>query len=66
MMLRLTSDVSIDPARVAATEWVRRHYINGSSSTLVVTMEDGRTHRFEHRPGYDPYAIERAIHEALR
>lgn len=45
-MIRVTSDLTINPAFVSFMEWERRHYVNGpGDSVLLITMADGRVHR---------------------
>lgn len=50
--------LSINAQYVADMKWEHRHYINGSESTLVITMNDGRTHRVQ---GEEAYALEKQI-----
>lgn len=57
-------DLKINRDHLVSLSWDRRHYMNGSSSTLVITMIDGAEHRIEYWPGgYGPdaYEIERRI-----
>ena len=42
--------VSIDA--IESVEIDSRHYMNGSSTYLVVKLRSGTTHRFEHAPHY--------------
>ena len=65
-MVRVTSDLVINPAFVSFMSWDRRHYVNGPGDTvLLITMADGTVHRVQHQPhllgGTDAYAAERAI-----
>jgi len=69
-MIRVTSDLSINPAFVSHMAWDRRHYMNGpGDSVLVITMADGTAHRVTHQPwmldGTDGYDVERRILEAV-
>jgi hypothetical protein len=43
----------INPEHVVSAEVETRHYMNGSSSYLVVVLDDGRTLRREHGWGFD-------------
>lgn len=63
-MIRISMDVMIDPMEVAHMEWDRRFYMNGSDSTLVITMSTGRVYRLRSDPynlEYAPSKIEQAI-----
>lgn len=64
MMIR-AGDVSFNPACVAEMEWDRRFYVNGSESTLIITMQDGKQHRIKYQPHLlgvaDPYEVERQV-----
>jgi len=57
--------LSINREAVADVQRDSRHYMNGSETTLVVTMLDGRVHRIKHSMSiYDPidiYEIERLL-----
>ena len=64
-MIRITPDLSINPAMVASVERDNRFYANGSAFYLVITMNDGKVHRVEHGYGVDIFAIEKAIGEAV-
>lgn len=69
-MIRIDNDRHINPAFVASMEWQHRHYMNGSDSILVITMDDGTAHRVKHEPWYlngpDALKVEREIISALK
>lgn len=46
----------INPTHVISAEIERRHYMNGSTSTLVVRFDNGKEFRREHGWGFDAYA----------
>ena len=46
----------INPAHVVSAEVETRHYMNGSSSRLVVKMDDGSRIVQEHGFGFDAFA----------
>lgn len=68
-MIRIDRDRHVNPAYVAFLEWDHRHYMNGSSSALIITMHDGSQHRVRDESHYmggaDPFAVERAILAAI-
>lgn len=64
-MIRLTSEISINPALVASVQLDHRFYMNGSATWLIITMADGKVHRVEHGYGVDVFAIEKAINAAV-
>lgn len=69
VFVRITKDLAVNRDRVASVEWDRRHYMNGSESFLVVTMDDGRVHRIPNRYGtYDApdiYKVERELTQRM-
>lgn len=65
MLIRITNELSINPAHVASVQQDNRFYMNGSATYLVITMADGKVHRVEHGWGVDVFAIEKQINEAL-
>lgn len=50
--IRCGRDLTVNRNEVASVEWDRRMYMNGSSSWLVITMNDGRQHRIESTYGH--------------
>lgn len=62
MLLKLTSELYVDPLRVSALEWVRSDY---RPTTLNIHMATGASHSLEHAPhrmdGVDCYKIQDAI-----
>ena len=65
-LVRITRDLSINPADVSACVIDQRHYMNGPGPAwLVVSMRDRSEHRVEHTPhhlgGTDIYAIKRQL-----
>lgn len=60
-LVRVTSDLSINPACVASMSWDRAY----SYTTFIITMVDGAQHRLRHEPylmgGFDGYDAERRI-----
>lgn len=63
--IKLTDNVSVRRDQIASAELDSRHYMNGSSTQLVVQMIDGKRHFIEHRNyGYSPvdvFALKRQI-----
>lgn len=60
-LLSLTPDLAVNPALVASVSWDRSDY---RPSALVITMQDGATHRVDHLPnnyGADGYEVERKL-----
>lgn len=47
---------TINPAYVVSAKVDTRHYMNGSKSTLVVTMVNGHVIRKDHGYGFDAWA----------
>jgi hypothetical protein len=47
----------VNPAMIVSAEVETRHYVNGSSSCLVIFMCDGRIIRAEHGFGFDAFAV---------
>ena len=56
----------INPQYVVSAEVETRHYMNGSSSYLVVRLTDGQTIRREHNLGFDVYAAFDKIQAAMK
>lgn len=54
----------ISPVHVVSAEIETRHYMNGTSSWLVVHMDDGQRMRIEHGYGFDAYAALDNIRDA--
>jgi hypothetical protein len=50
---------------IASLELGQRHYMNGTTSTLVVTMRCGRKYRIESNPWVDVYALHDVIKKAM-
>lgn len=63
MMIQV-GQLSINPAYIAAVELDNRFYMNGSETYLVVTMVDGRVHRFKNGFDIDVHKIKKAIEAA--
>lgn len=66
MLIRISRDLSVNPAAIVSLAWERRHYFNmAGDSTLVITMADGATHRVRHEPhlmdGADAYEVEKRL-----
>lgn len=57
-------DTTIDPREIEFTEWSHRHYVNGSTSTLVIHLKSGRTIRVDGGP--EAYEAERVFKESRR
>ncbi|WP_275789733.1 hypothetical protein [Pararhizobium gei] len=63
--VRIDAERQINPADVSAMVWDRRFYMNGSATTLVITMRDGSVHRLENDAWTDAFAIEQKIQAAV-
>ncbi len=63
-LTRLTRELSVNKELVASVHWDRSY----SSTALVVTMQDGTTHRIKDTSNYtggdDCYAIEKKLLDA--
>jgi hypothetical protein len=46
----------VNPAHIVSAEIETRHYVNGSASKLVVTLDNGQRIEREHGFGFDVYA----------
>lgn len=66
-LIQIGNDARISRDMVASLEWRRPTYANAAStSTLVITLKDGRVFKVDHRPHnshfpQDAYAIEREL-----
>lgn len=58
MKLLINGDVEISTGAIERYEWERSHYIDGTKSTLVITMVDGTRHRVG---GMEAYEVERKL-----
>lgn len=56
----------INPAFVVSAKVDTRHYMNGSQSTLVVTMSNGHEIRKDHGYGFDAWAELIKLEAAMR
>lgn len=54
----------VSSSYIVSAEVDTRHYMNGSSSALVVKMADGSTIRKEHGFGFDAYETLKRIKDA--
>ena len=66
--IRLPRNIAVAIDAIASVEIDSRHYCNGSSTHLVVTLRNGKIHRFEHTPHYldgvDVYKLHKEICDA--
>ncbi len=65
MMLKITDDLTINPAMVASLETTQYHYVNGpGDASLIITMENGTRHVVKHGWGINIYEIQKKIEAA--
>jgi hypothetical protein len=64
MMINLTPNLSVNSDQVAAVDIEHRHYFNGSTSHLVITLITGRAIRIEHGFGVDIYKLKEQLDAA--
>lgn len=59
-LVRLTADLIVNPAHIAAVSWDRGY----SYSALIITLVDGTRHSIRHEGYTDCYAIEKKLLDA--
>lgn len=61
MILRLTSELSVDPAEVQSLAWDSTY---DGRRTLVITMKGGKEHKLKNDGHTDAYAVEKLLLKA--
>lgn len=65
-MIKLTESISINPLLVVDMFIDTRHYMNGSTTHLEITMTNGTRHRIEHGWGVNVFAVKDQIERAAQ
>ena len=65
MLLRLSDHSYVNTESIVSMYVESRFYVNGSVSTLVIKLTDGKVYRVESGRGVDIYELEKRIVEAM-
>ena len=65
-LMRLTSELAINPEEVVSMKREHRDYINGSDNYLIIEMKNGKSHRLQHGYGVNVFKIEDEIMDTKR